>query len=304
MKSFSIKFNFLQKNLFLKKPFSFFSSSIQTPTYNPLPLINLSTFRDNPGARPSKTIKGRGPGCKKGKTSGRGHKGKQHGYRPPVHIQGGQTPFARLVPKISYIKKGPIYAEVNLGKIAEWVLKGRLNPEKPITIRQLALCGAFSKPKRGIKLLAKGGELLEKCPGLSIIVNYASKDAIRLVTENKGTVTCEYKSKLGLKYTTKPYKFYREIRDPVLKYRKVLMYMKLESMGAKVVFNKPKWYVNEYGKLKERIEKIWNKVKTMKNSEILPSLPVDRSKGSGDSRVRKGNVIRTRKINLDNKKSK
>lgn len=291
-------FSFSMKNKLAFNIHSYFNFSTTMPN------VNLSNIYDNPGSKLRKLQVGRGPGTKKGKTSGRGHKGKQHGYAPPVHIQGGQTPLTRLLPKINYIRKGQLFAEVNIGKVVELIKRGRLNPAEPITVRHLGLSGAFSKVKNGVKLLGKGAELLDTIPPINIIVNRASKTVIDSILKNKGNIVCEYKSRIGLKFLLKPYKFIKPIRDPVLTYRKAMVYMNLEKLGAKVKFIKPNWMNQEYEKLKEKINKMKASMNAQPNSNLLPVYPVVRYKGMNDNKIRKGNVVRSRKITFEKKATK
>ncbi len=295
----SLSKNYLKPKLSLSFSNFFFTSA---KSFCLIPQIDLFNIRDNKGARKKRTIVGRGPGSKTGKTSGKGHKGKQHGYKPPVHIQGGQAPISRMFPKIKYIKQKRIFAEVNLGSIVDLIKKGRLNPEQPITVRELGQAGAFSRFKRGIKVLAKGAEKLSTCSPINLIVNYASSEAIKQIINHKGSILCEYKTRLGLKYLVKPYKFIKPIRDPVITYRKAIAYIKLEEKGAKVKFVKPNWMNSEYIKLKERILLMRQKVDSVTNKDLLPEYPVVKSKGVGKDKIRKGNVVRFRKVTFDKSK--
>lgn len=272
-------------------PMSFFSSK--------LPQISLNTIFDNHGARPCKTIKGRGRGCGKGKTSGRGHKGKQHGYRPPIHIQGGQTPLQRKLPKINYIKRGLLYSEVNIEKILYFIDKQRIDASKPITVREIGMANGFSKYKSGIKLLGRGSELLKNYPPLDIIVNTACKTAIDAIKQNGGSVTCEYKSKLGLKFMMKPYRFIKAIRDPILNFKKVKKYLELEKNGAKIKFVKPRWLGEKYETLKIRLENLKKKLDEQPNKHLLPEYPIKIYKGMGDEKLRVKSPPRAKKIVLD-----
>lgn len=290
---------------FFKQSNCFSINNLFSYSYRPftaIPQIDIFNIRDNQGARKKRTIVGRGPGSKLGKTCGKGHKGKQHGYKPPIHIQGGQTPISRLFPKIKYIKDKRIYAEVNIGNIVELVKKGRLNPEQPITVRELGHAGAFSRYKRGIKVLAKGADKLSLCPPLNLVVNFASSEAIQQIIKHKGSITCEHKSRLGLKYLVKPYKFIKPVRDPVITYRNALIYMKLEEKGAKVKFVKPNWMNSEYTKLKERIADMRKNIDSLTNKDLLPEFPVVKSKGIGKGKIRRGNIVRFRKISFDKSK--
>ncbi|MEO8183289.1 MAG: 50S ribosomal protein L15 [Deltaproteobacteria bacterium] len=62
----------------------------------------LSQLAPPDGARSKERRVGRGPGCRKGKVSGRGMKGqkaRQPGNLGKLNFQGGQTPMQRRLPK-------------------------------------------------------------------------------------------------------------------------------------------------------------------------------------------------------------
>ena len=102
---------------------------------------------DNLGARKGKQIKGRGNGCKKGKTSGRGHKGQyaRSGGKVGPAFEGGQTPISMRLPKFGVprsIQDRPGY--LNLSKLHEWIQKGRLDISKNIDILTLVKSGLMA----------------------------------------------------------------------------------------------------------------------------------------------------------------
>ena len=79
---------------------------------------------------------------------------------------------------------------LNLEKIQSWIDQGRLNPAKPITIRELAKSRCISQVKDGVKLLAKGSEKLTS--PLHIIASRASASAIAAIEAAGGSVTTRY----------------------------------------------------------------------------------------------------------------
>lgn len=79
---------------------------------------------------------------------------------------------------------------LNLEKIQSWVDQGRLNPAKPITIRELAKSRCISQVKDGVKLLAKGSEKLTS--PLHIVTSRASATAIAAIEAAGGSVTTRY----------------------------------------------------------------------------------------------------------------
>ena len=79
---------------------------------------------------------------------------------------------------------------LNLFKLQDWVNQGRLDPSKPITIKELRQSRCVTNIKDGVKLLAKGSEEL-KAP-LNVIISRASAKAIAAVEAAGGSVTTRY----------------------------------------------------------------------------------------------------------------
>lgn len=84
--------------------------------------MRLNSIKPAAGAKHSKRRVGRGIGCTKGKTCGRGHKG-QHsrsgGYHK-VGFEGGQMPLQRRVPKFGFTsRKAMVTAEVRLNELSQ-----------------------------------------------------------------------------------------------------------------------------------------------------------------------------------------
>ncbi|KAL8763688.1 MAG: hypothetical protein Q9184_000583 [Pyrenodesmia sp. 2 TL-2023] len=173
-------------------------------TRNSLPLLSflypqqrwasiLSGLSDNPGAYHKAIRRGRGPSSGKGKTSGRGHKGqKQHG-KVPRGFNGGQTPDevvhgTKGVQNVFSVDMKPL----NLDKVQSWIDQGRLDPSKPITIRELAKSRCVAGVKDGVKLLAKGSEKVTT--PLNIIISRASASAIAAIEAAGGSVITRYYS--------------------------------------------------------------------------------------------------------------
>lgn len=144
----------------------------------------LNQLSDNPGSRVKRTRVGRGIGCTKGKTCGRGVKGQKS--RTGVSIkgfEGGQMPIYRRLPKRGFNNiNGRDFAEINLGALQAFVDAGSIDAKKPVTAEVLAEKGICAKS--GVKLLAKG-ELKSK---LTIVVDAASKKAIEMVEKAGGKV--------------------------------------------------------------------------------------------------------------------
>ena len=82
---------------------------------------------------------------------------------------------------------------INLNRIQEWIDQGRLDPTKPITMKELAKSRCLHGVKDGVKLLARGSEEL-KTP-INILVSRASAAAIEAVEAAGGKVTTRYYTK-------------------------------------------------------------------------------------------------------------
>lgn len=97
---------------------------------------------------------------------------------------------------------------VNLDRIQSWVDQGRLDPSKPITMKELNDSRCLHGVKDGVKLLARGSQEL-RTP-INIIVSRASTAAISAIEAAGGSVTTRY-------YT--PFSIRRVLRgqtDPVV----------------------------------------------------------------------------------------
>lgn len=86
---------------------------------------------------------------------------------------------------------------LNLYKIQEWVDQGRLDPSKPITIKELLESRCVSNVTDGVKLLAKGAEKLTV--PLNVIISRASSKAISTIEAAGGSVTTRYYTPFAVK---------------------------------------------------------------------------------------------------------
>jgi large subunit ribosomal protein L15 len=86
---------------------------------------------------------------------------------------------------------------INLNRIQEWIDQGRLDPTKPITLKELAKSRCLHGVKDGVKLLARGKEEL-KTP-INILVSRASTAAIEAVEAAGGKVTTRYYTKPAIR---------------------------------------------------------------------------------------------------------
>ncbi len=148
--------------------------------------MKLNQLSDNPKARKERSRVGRGPGSGRGRTCGRGNKGQNS--RSGVALkgfEGGQMPLNRRLPKRGFKNKfGKDYATVNLGRLQAAIDAGKLDPKKPIDLAALRAAGVITKPRDGVRLLAKGA-LKSK---VNITVAGASKAAAAAVEKAGGSL--------------------------------------------------------------------------------------------------------------------
>ena len=79
---------------------------------------------------------------------------------------------------------------LNLYKVQDWIDQGRLDPSKPITIKELKQSRCVTNVKDGVKLLAKGSEELKTA--INVIISRASAKAIATIEAAGGSVTTRY----------------------------------------------------------------------------------------------------------------
>ncbi|KAH8599874.1 ribosomal protein L18e/L15P [Bisporella sp. PMI_857] len=171
------------------------SSALITALFIPILQVRnasiLSSLSDTSGAYNKRIRRGRGPSSGKGKTSGRGHKGqKQHG-KTPARFQGGQTPDVVVNGVRGFVNHfTDDLSPCNLDRVQLWIDQGRLDPTKPITVKELVETRCIHGVKDGVKLLARGKENF-KTP-INILVSRASSEAIKAVEEAGGKITTRY----------------------------------------------------------------------------------------------------------------
>lgn len=144
----------------------------------------LNQIADNPGARKKKMLVGRGIGCTKGKTCGRGVKGQK--ARTGVSIrwfEGGQMPIYRRLPKRGFNNYTSKELEiVNLGQLQSFIDSGKLDNKKDITMDSLISAGLIKGNKDGVKILGNG-QLKSK---INITASVVSKSAIEAIERAGG----------------------------------------------------------------------------------------------------------------------
>ncbi len=147
--------------------------------------MNLSELKPAPGSTHKKKRIGRGIGSGRGKTAGRGHKGRgsRSGGNTPPTYEGGQMPLQRRIPKRGFRRllknaaRRDQFAEVNIGRLA-----GFTDGEKvdPALMADRGLIAAGSK----VKVLGDG-ELKSK---ITVCAHAFSKSAREKIVASGGNV--------------------------------------------------------------------------------------------------------------------
>lgn len=158
----------------------------------------LSDLRDIPSSYNKKIRRGRGPSSGKGQKSGRGHKGQKQKGKAPADFEGGQTPDHIVHGHFGFKNTvhGIEMSEINLDTIQEWINQGRLNPNEPITLRELCSSKAVGGIKDGVKLLGRGRDSLST--PIHLVVSRASQSAIAAVEALGGSVTTRFYTPLAI----------------------------------------------------------------------------------------------------------
>ena len=148
--------------------------------------MKLNQLKDNPGARKTRILVGRGIGSGKGKTGGRGGKGQTARSGVAINgFEGGQMPLFRRLPKKGFNNIFRLdYVVVNVGTLQQAIDEKRLDAGQAVTAKSLKEAGIISRTLDGIRLLNKG-ELKSK---LTIEVAGASKAAVAAVEKAGGSV--------------------------------------------------------------------------------------------------------------------
>lgn len=79
---------------------------------------------------------------------------------------------------------------LNLDRLQSWVDQGRIDPSRPITIKELSQSRCVNGIKDGVKLLSGRAERLRSA--LNVVVSKASAGAIKAIEEAGGSVTTRY----------------------------------------------------------------------------------------------------------------
>ncbi|WP_341808653.1 50S ribosomal protein L15 [Wolbachia endosymbiont (group E) of Neria commutata] len=148
--------------------------------------IKLNSIFTNLSKKKKPKLLGRGIGCGKGKTSGRGHKGQK--ARSGVSIngfEGGQQSIYTRLPKRGFkpIRRN-IYSIINVGDVQRLIEAGKIAKNSVIDKEMLYKLGFIKSMKDKIKLLNKG-TLSEK---FAFHVDFVSEAARKSVALAGGSV--------------------------------------------------------------------------------------------------------------------
>lgn len=148
--------------------------------------MKLNQIADNAGARKARTRVGRGIGCTKGKTCGRGVKGQKSRSGVAINgFEGGQMPVYRRLPKRGFKNVNAIeFSELTIDRLQQAINHG-LDVAQTLTAESLKAAGVIHKPLAGIRLIGTG-ELSAK---VAIEVAGATPGAIASIEKAGGTVT-------------------------------------------------------------------------------------------------------------------
>jgi len=149
--------------------------------------MKLNQLRDNAGARHTRLVVGRGIGCTKGKTCGRGVKGQK--ARSGVSIrgfEGGQMSLLRRMPKRGFNNfTSKCYAEVNLDDIQEAIELKKISAAKTIDVATLIEAGVIGKAGDGLRLLGGSKDLKTR---LTVVATGATAGAVAAVEKAGGKI--------------------------------------------------------------------------------------------------------------------
>ena len=148
--------------------------------------MKLNEIAPKEGSVKLRTRVGRGIGSGKGKTSAKGQKGQK--ARSGVAIngyEGGQMPLYQRLPKRGFNSRvDNNYAEINLGKLQQFIDAKKLDIKGTIDEEALVKSGLVRRVKHGIRLLGNG-ELKSK---VTLKITGATKAAMEAVEKAGGKV--------------------------------------------------------------------------------------------------------------------
>ena len=150
--------------------------------------MKLNELRHRPGAKTKKMCVGRGIGCGKGKTCGRGVKGQKArtGVSGVRGFEGGQTPLYRRLPKLGFSNRAfaDRLVEVSLERLQEAFDAKLIDGKTTLDEDALVKARVIRRKRDGVKIL--GGEGLKA--KLNLKVSKITKTAQAAVEKAGGSV--------------------------------------------------------------------------------------------------------------------
>lgn len=148
--------------------------------------MQLNQLADNNGARKPRMRVGRGIGCTKGKTCGRGVKGQKARNGVAINgFEGGQMPIHRRLPKRGFNNHSRIdFDVVNLKDLQRAVDAKKIDTAKLVDRDVLVAAGLIRSNAEYIKLLGVGAIAAK----LKLKVCKASASAVKAVEKVGGSV--------------------------------------------------------------------------------------------------------------------
>lgn len=151
--------------------------------------MELNTLRDASFKRSERKRVGRGIGCGKGKTCGRGHKGQKS--RTGVSIkgfEGGQMPIHMRLPKRGFRPlKAKQYVSISLVRLVNCVRDGVLDGQQIITEEALLKSAVVRTLGDGVRVLG-GRYLVPDVPKIQLKVSGVSASVRKALVQAGGEI--------------------------------------------------------------------------------------------------------------------
>lgn len=144
-------------------------------------MLTLSNLQVNKGAKKKKIRRGRGDASGYGNYSGRGMKGQRSrsGGRSGLKRMGMKKIIAQLPKKRGFNRSSQRFNVINLN-----TLEHKFKDGESVTIKKLIALGLISRPRDGVKILAKG-DIAKK---LTVKAHSFSKTAKEAIIKSGGKV--------------------------------------------------------------------------------------------------------------------
>ena len=121
--------------------------------------MQLNNLFNVPGSKRKKTRVGRGIGCTKGKTCGRGVKGQKSRSGVAINgFEGGQMPIVHRLPKRGFVSlKKSQYETVNVKQVYRLFESRDMMKNHIISSQFLFECRVIKSPRSKVKVIGVGG---------------------------------------------------------------------------------------------------------------------------------------------------